>query len=244
MGATGTILCRLGGGRASPGPGDAPDPGRRPGGRRLGAPHRGRWPALPTALPSWDELGLLARSPMISFAALRPVLVLVLWALWLWFALSFVTSLIVALAERLAGGAAWVGALRATTALLACPPVRRAVHRALATASRSRSPPAAWRPSRRRRPRRRSSSSGSSTRRRPPSPRRRPRRRPRRWRRSRRRPAEARPAVPAAPAPVAVVRHTVAPGECLSRIAEWYYDDWKAYPRIARDPANRSPTPT
>lgn len=63
--------------------------------------------------------------------------------------LSYGLSLSLAVAERLAGGAVWVAALRAATAALACPPVRRAVHGALATlfaisvATRSVTPAAA-----------------------------------------------------------------------------------------------------
>lgn len=39
-------------------------------------------PDVPTSLPSWDEISLLARSPMISFAALRPLLTPAIWLLW------------------------------------------------------------------------------------------------------------------------------------------------------------------
>ena len=244
MGATGTILCRLGGGRASPGPGDAPDPGRRPGGRRLGAGHPGG-AAQPFRAPCQPgtSSAFLARSPMLSFAALRPIAVPVLWLLWGWMTLSFGLSVG-------PGGGGTPGQRRRLGGRAAGDDSGAGLPAGAPGRPRSAGDPlhlsgdterhASGRRARRDDDRR------CPGYRRPPAM-------------AAAAPAVCQPTVAPAGAPrqhpassraraasvprMTTARHTVAPGECLSRIAEWYRDDWTAYPHIARDPDNRIANP-
>ena len=90
-------------------------------------------PHLPAALPSVAQIELALASPAVPYDAFTYVLTTAAWIVWLWLVGSLLLRLVVVLAESAARGAAWVRSLRTLSDHLTLPVVRRLVDGAVAT---------------------------------------------------------------------------------------------------------------
>lgn len=88
-------------------------------------------PHLPETLPSWDAVRRALGGSDPPLAAMAYLFTSAAWAMWCWLAASLVISIISAVAETIAHGAAWAGSLRTLSDTVTLPIVRHVVDRAL-----------------------------------------------------------------------------------------------------------------
>jgi len=84
-------------------------------------------PRLPAELPTWDTIGTTLRGSYLPPEVVAYALTTAAWGVWLWMVATLVLRLVVAIADRLTHGAAWVHALRAVSDRVTLPVVRKLV---------------------------------------------------------------------------------------------------------------------
>ena len=174
-------------------------------------------PRLPAGAPSWGAVLTTLRGSYLPPEALAYALTTAAWGVWLWIVASLALRLVVAAADALTHGAAWVRTLRAVSDRVSLPVVRRvadAAVLAVVVAHLVGRPPAVTVAA---------VPAGALVASGPPE-------------------AASPPGAPAG-APTAedegVVEFTVRPNDTLWRISEAYYGDGAAFPRIVSANAGR-----
>lgn len=84
-------------------------------------------PRLPAQLPSMESIGLVLRGSYVPLEAVSHLFVSAAWLLWFWIVGSLALRVFAVCADELTSGAAWARALRGFTDLTTLPPVRRLV---------------------------------------------------------------------------------------------------------------------
>ncbi len=90
-------------------------------------------PHLPAQLPSWTTVWLTLRGSYLPLEVLAYVFTTAAWVLWLWIVASLALRAVALSVEAVAGGAAWVGLIRAVSDCVTLPIVRRLVDGAVVT---------------------------------------------------------------------------------------------------------------
>ncbi|MBI4496660.1 MAG: LysM peptidoglycan-binding domain-containing protein [Chloroflexi bacterium] len=88
-------------------------------------------PHLPSELPSWDLVVITLRGSSVPYEALAYVFTTAAWAVWLWIVVSMALRVVVASADALTHGAAWMAPLRAVSDHITLPVIRKLVDGAL-----------------------------------------------------------------------------------------------------------------
>lgn len=84
-------------------------------------------PRLPAQLPSFESVGLVLRGSYLPLEAVSYLFNSAAWLLWFWIVLSLALRVLAVCADELTSGAAWARALRGFSDLTTLPPVRRLV---------------------------------------------------------------------------------------------------------------------
>lgn len=92
-------------------------------------------PHVPTSLPTLRQVTLALASSAVPYGAFVYLLTTAAWLIWLWLVGSLLLRLLVVIAETMGRGTAWVRSLRVLSDRLTLPLVRRLVDGAVATAT-------------------------------------------------------------------------------------------------------------
>lgn len=98
--------------------------------------HAFGWPPpLPPAWPTWQQVGATLRGSEVAPTAIWYGLGLGSWLVWCWLVLTVVLQVVLSVLETITRGARWVRALHAGLDRLTLPAIRRLVHGAVVTAT-------------------------------------------------------------------------------------------------------------